>query len=127
MREWNKLNEQEQEKWIDHIQTLIDNQEDCVIKLWNEYNKEYNGLYDVFESEEEVINEVFKDCTPMELIHHSFDIETIIDSRYFAMNSNGEYEYFYSLDDYDCFDVDSDYEELAKFAYEEYGDEWLNN
>lgn len=127
MREWNKLNEQEQEKWIDHIQTLIDNQEDCVIKLWNEYNKEYNGLYDVFESEEEVINEVFGDCTPMELIHHSFDIETIIDSRYFAMNGNGEYEYFYSLDDYDCFDVDSDYEELAKFAYEEYGDEWLNN
>ena len=126
MREWEKLTEQEQEKWIDHIQTLIDDQDNCVINLWNEYNKEHNGLFDVYESEEEVINEVFGDCTPWELINYSFDIETIIDSRYFAMNSNGEFEFFYYLEDYDCFDTDSDYEELAKFAYEEYGEEWLN-
>lgn len=127
MREWEKLTEQEQEKWIDHIQTLIDNQEDSVIKLWNEYNKEHNGLFDVYESEQEVINEVFGDCTPWEIMLYSFDIETIMDSNYFAMNGNGEYEFFDSLDDYDCFDTDSDYEDLAKFAYEEYGEEWLNN
>ena len=127
MKEWDNLDEQEQEKWIDHIRALIDYQNDSVINLWNEYDIEH-PIY--MWQDEDDINEFFEGQEPISILRsfkNSIHIDDLIDSySYFAYNEENYIEAFNKLDDFSVFnngDFD-EYEYLAKFAYEEYGNEW---
>ena len=127
MKEWDNLNEQEQGKWIDHIRALIDYQTDRVINLWNEYDIEH-PIY--MWQDEDDINEFFEGQEPISILRsfkNSIHIDDLIDSYiYFAYNEENYIEAFNKLDDFSVFnngDFD-EYESLAKFAYEEYGNEW---
>lgn len=127
MKEWDNLNEQEQGKWIDHIRALIDYQTDSVINLWNEYDIEH-PIY--MWQDEDDINEFFEGQEPISILRsfkNSIHIDDLIDSYiYFAYNEENYIEAFNKLDDFSVFnngDFD-EYESLAKFAYEEYGNEW---
>lgn len=127
MKEWDNLNEQEQGKWIDHIRALIDYQNDSVINLWNEYDIEH-PIY--MWQDEDDINEFFEGQEPISILRsfkNSIHIDDLIDSySYFAYNEENYIEAFNKLDDFSVFnngDFD-EYEYLAKFAYEEYGNEW---
>ena len=80
--------------------------------------------------DEDDINEFFEGQEPISILRsfkNSIHIDDLIDSySYFAYNEENYIEAFNKLDDFSVFNNDDfdEYEYLAKFAYEEYGNEW---
>ena len=120
MGDWDKLNNEEQQRWCDQMVDLINSGSDSCIDIWNEYCDDFQ----INRITEDGLNDFFIGDLPSTIV--SFVMSNFPadydEYRYFAYNSEDKIEFFNSLGEFSEFDP-TDYSGMALFAYESNYDE----